>query len=325
MTLGIAIRYVFVLAGMCAICASAAAQNWPTRPVRLVVPFAPGGGYDTMARLLGQKLNERNTGSSFIVDNRPGAAGILGTELVARAAADGYTLLVAGTEFTTNPGLRSKLPFSPLKDFAPISQLTTTQFLLASHASVPVRNVKDLITLAKARPGQLTYGSSGTGSGPHLTGELFQLMAGIRWVHVPFKGAQPAAIAVIGGEIDFVFTSATGLIQHARTGKIRALGVSGLTRLAAIPEVPTIAESGVPGYSSIGWYGLYAPAGISSELVRRLHGEAAAALSSPDAKERLAQTGNDYLMSTPEEFASFLRDEIAKWAKVIKEAGIRVD
>jgi tripartite-type tricarboxylate transporter receptor subunit TctC len=212
MKLSLAIRYAVGLALACAIVVPAAGQNWPVRPVRLVVPFAPGGGYDTMARLLSQKLTERIAGSSFIVDNRPGAGGILGTELVARAASDGYTLLVAGTEFTTNPGLRSKLPFDPFKDFAPISQLTTTQFLLASHVSVPVRNVKDVIALAKARPGMLTYGSSGPGSGPHLTGELFQLMAGIRWVHVPFKGAQPATIAVIGGEIDFVFTAATSLI-----------------------------------------------------------------------------------------------------------------
>jgi tripartite-type tricarboxylate transporter receptor subunit TctC len=325
MKLSLAIRHAVQLIVACAVFAPAQAQNWPTRQVRLVVPFAPGGGYDTMARLLTQKLTERIAGSSFIVDNRPGAGGIVGTELVARAAPDGYTLLVAGTEFTANPGLRSKLPFDPVKDFAPISQLTNAPFLLASHVSVPVKNVKDVIVLAKARPGQLTCGSSGPGGGPHLTGELFRSMAGIRWVHVPFKGAQPATIALIGGEIDFLFAATTSLVPHVRSGKIRALGVSGLKRLAAIPEVPTIAESGLPGYSSIGWYGVYAPAAISPELVRRIYSEAAAALGSPEMKERLAQSGNEYLMSTPEEFAGFLRDEIAKWTNVVNEAGIRID
>jgi tripartite-type tricarboxylate transporter receptor subunit TctC len=291
----------------------------------LVVPFAPGGGYDTMARLLTQKLGERIPGSSFIVDNRPGAGGIVGTELVARAAPDGYTLLIAGTEFTANPGLRSKLPFDPAKDFAPVSQLTTTPFLLASHVSVPVKTVKDVIALARARPGQLTCGSSGPGGGPHLTGELFRSMAGIQWVHVPFKGAQPATIALIGGEIDFLFAATTSLVPHARTGKIRALGLSGLKRLESIPDVPTIAESGLPGYSSIGWYGIYAPVGAAPELVRRIHAQAAAALGTPEMKERLLQSGNEYLMSTPEEFAVFLRDEIAKWTKVAREAGIRID
>ena len=324
MKLGLAIRHALGLAVACAIVAPAAAQSWPARPVRIIVPFAPGGGVDTVARLLAQKLTEQ-IGGSFVIDNRPGAAGALGTELVARAAPDGHTLLAAATEFAINPSLRSKLPYDPFRDFAHISQLANVQFILASHPSVPVKNVKELIALAKARPGQLTYGSSGSGGGPHLAGELLQSMASIRWVHVPFKGAGPATIGVIGGEIDFAFAATIGLLAHARSGKIRAIAVTGVNRFAALPEVPTIAESGVPRYNAIGWYGFYAPARTSPELVRRLYTEAAAALGNPEVKEKLAQSGNEYVMSTPEEFVGFIRAEIAKWTKVGKDSGIRID
>jgi tripartite-type tricarboxylate transporter receptor subunit TctC len=199
------------------------------------------------------------------------------------------------------------------------------QFILAGHPSVPVKNVKDLVALAKARPGQLTYGSSGAGGGPHLAGELFQLMSGIRWTHVPFKGAAPASIAVISGEIDFAFGATIGLIGHVQAGKLRAIAVTGLKRFAALPEVPTVSESGVPGYSATGWYGFYAPGGTSPEIVRRLYTESVRALGAPDVKERLAKGGNEYVMSPPEEFVVFLRAEIAKWTKVIGEARLRIE
>ena len=318
------IGYIWVTVFACVLAAPAAAQTWPARPVRIIVPFAPGGGVDTVTRLLAQKFTEQ-IGGSFVVENRAGGAGILGAELVARAAPDGYTLLTSAPEFSVNPGVRSKLPYDPFKDFAYISQLTSGQFMLASHPSVPVRNIRQLIALAKARPGELNYGSSGAGSINHLAGELLQSMAGIRWGHVPFKGAGPNLIALMGGEIDFSFASITALLEQARTGRIRAIAVTGPARFAELPDVPTIGESGVPGYSVTGWYGFYAPAGTPAEIVRRLHAEAVRGLNSPEVKDKLIKTGNEPVVSSPEEFVAFMRVEIAKWAKVAKESKLRVD
>jgi tripartite-type tricarboxylate transporter receptor subunit TctC len=317
------IRLALALAAACALATPAAAQTWPARTVRIIVPYAPGGGIDVVARTLAQKLAER-LGGSFLVDNRPGGAGVLGAELLARSAPDGHTLMASATEFGINPAVR-KLPYDPFRDFAHISQLATVQFYLVSHPSVPVKTVKDLLALARARPGQLTYGSSGTGGGPHLAGELLQMMAGIRWTHVPFKGAAPASVAVMTGEIDFSFGATIGLLGHVRGGRLRAVAVTGPKRFAETPEVPTVAESGVPGYSAGGWYGFYAPAGTPPGLVRRIHTEATRALGDPEVKERLARTGNEYVMSAPEEFTAFIRAEIAKWTRVVKQAGIRVD
>jgi len=244
---------------------------------------------------------------------------------VAKAAPDGYTLLTSAPEFSINPGVRSKLSYDPFKDFAYISQLTSGQFMLASHPSVPVRNVRQLIALAKSRPGQLNYGSSGPGSINHLAGELLQSMAGIRWGHVPFKGAGPNLIALMGGEIDFSFASTTAMLEQARTGRIRAIAVTGPKRFGELPEVPTIAESGIPGYNVTGWYGFYAPAGTPAEILRRLHVEAGRGLNSPEVKDKLIKTGNEPVVSSPEDFAAFIRAEIAKWAKVAKESKLRVD
>jgi tripartite-type tricarboxylate transporter receptor subunit TctC len=300
------------------------AQSWPSRPVRIIVPYSPGGGIDTVARMLAQKLAEQ-LGATFLVENRPGAAGVLGAELVSRSAPDGYTLLASSTEFAINPSIRAKLPYDPLKDFTHISQLASVQFILASHPAVPVRSVRDLVALARVRPGQLTYGSSGTGAGPHLAGELFQSMAGIRWAHVPYKGAAPASTAAISGEIDFVFGATIGLLGNVQSGKLRAIGVTGRTRFTKLPDVPTVAESGVPGYSATGWYGYYAPANISQDLARRLYAEAARALGAPDVREKLARSGNEYVMSLPDEFTAFIRTEIAKWTKLVKETNIRIE
>lgn len=316
---GVAIVTAFVLS------APATAQGWPAaRPVRIVIPYAPGGGIDIVARTLAQKLGEQ-TGGTFVVENRPGGAGVLGAELVARAAPDGHTLFASSTEFAINPAMRAKLPYDPLKDFAHITQLASVQFILAGHPSVPVKNVRDLIALARARPGQLTYGSSGAGGGPHLAGELFQSMSGIRWVHVPFKGAGPASVAVMSGEIDFSFGATIGLLPHVRNGRLRALAVTGLKRFGELPQVPTVAESGVPGYSATGWYGMYAPAGTSAEIVRRVYAESVRALGEPDVRARLEKSGNEYVMSKPEDFVVFLRGEIAKWTKVVKAANLRID
>jgi tripartite-type tricarboxylate transporter receptor subunit TctC len=324
MRLVLAIGYALSVAAASLFVAPAQAQSWPARPVRIIVPYTPGGGIDAVARVLAQKLGEQ-TGGAFVVENRPGAGGVLGAEIVARAAPDAYTLLASSTEFAINPGVRPKLPYDALKDFTHVSQLASVQFILASHPSVPVRNMKELIALAKAKPGQLTYGSSGTGAGPHLAGALLQSMTGIRWVHVPFKGAGPAAIGVMSGDIDFAFGATIGLLAQVRSGKLRTIAVTGPNRFAELPDVPTVAEAGVHGYSATGWYGLYAPAGTSPDLVRRLYAEAVRALSAPDVKEKLARSGNEYVMSTPEEFVVFLRAEIAKWTKLVNESNIRID
>lgn len=316
------IRRTLVVLLVCMLTAPAIGQAWPERVVRIVAPFSPGGGTDTVGRLLAQKLSSQ-MGAKFVVENRPGAAATIGATFVARAAPDGYTLLISAPEMSIHPSMRSKLPYEPLKDFALITQLTSGQFMLACHPSVPVTTVKELIALAKARPGRLDYGSSGTGGINHLSGQLLQLMAGFRWEHVPFKGSGPSVVGLMIGEVDFVFGSTASLVSPASSGRVRALAVTGPKRFTEFPDVPTIAESGVPGFYVTGWYGLYAPAGTSADIVRRLHAEVKRALNSPDVKEKLAKTGNEPVASTPEEFAAFLRAETAKWAKVIKESGLR--
>jgi tripartite-type tricarboxylate transporter receptor subunit TctC len=308
----------------CMLASPAVAQTWPVRPVRIVVPFAPGGGVDTVTRMMAQKMSEL-AGASFVVENRPGGAGVVGTEAVARAAPDGYTLLTSAPEFSINPSVRPRLPYDPFRDFAYIAQLTSGQFLLASHPTVPVRSVKELISLARSRPGQLNYGSSGAGGINHLAGELFGSIAGIRWVHVPFKGAGPSTIALIGGEIDFVFASTTGLVGPSKSGKVRPIAVTGTERFSELPDVPTAGESGVPGYVVTGWYGFYAPAGTPAEIVQRLQADAGRALHSPEIRDRLVKTGNAPLVTAPSEFAAFVRGEMEKWAKVVKQSGVRVD
>ena len=316
-----------LLAGALALGASAIevhAQAWPTRPVRIIVPFAPGGGVDTVSRFLAQKLTEQ-LGSSFVVENRAGGGGLVGADLVAKAASDGYTLLTSAPEFSINPSVKSKMPFDALKDFAFVSQLTSGQFLLACHPSVPVRSVKELIALAKSKPGRLNYGSSGTGSINHLAGELLQSMTGIRWGHVPFKGSGPNLIGLMGGEIDFSFGSTTSLVDQARLGRVRAIAVTGPQRYAELPNVPTISESGVPGYNVTGWYGFYAPAGTPAEIVRKLQAETSRAFNAPDMREKLVKAGNDPVTSTPEAFEAFVKVEIAKWAKVVRDAKLTLE
>jgi len=311
-----------ILVSVCS--AHASAQSWPLRPVRIIVPFAPGGGVDTVMRLLGQRLGE-SLGQQFVIENRAGSGGLIGAELASKATPDGYTLFSSAPEFAVNPALRAKMPYDPLMDFAFISQLTSGQFLLARHPSVPAVTVQALVALAKKSPGRVTYGSSGVGGINHLAGELLQSMGGIRWVHVPFKGAGPAAIALISGEVDFVFSSTTALLGPVKSGRIRAVAVTGTQRFASLPEVPTIAEAGLPGYAVTGWYGFYAPAKTPQEIIRRLHAETVRALAIPEVRERLAVAGNEPVGSTPEAFGAFVRAEIAKWSKVVKETGMRVE
>ncbi|MCC6534746.1 MAG: tripartite tricarboxylate transporter substrate binding protein [Burkholderiales bacterium] len=307
-----------------ALAVPALAQHWPARPIRIIVPFAPGGGVDTVTRLLAQKMGDA-LGAQIVTENRAGGGGMIGAELVAKAAPDGYTLLTSAPEFSVNPALRAKLPYDPLADFAFVSQLTSGQFLLARHPSVPAASVQALIALAKARPDRLTYGSSGAGGINHLAGELFRSMAGMQWVHVPFKGAGPATVALMGGEVDYIFSSTTALLGPVQAGRIRAVAVTGSKRFQSLPDVPTIAEAGLPGYEVSGWYGFYAPARTPAEIIRRLQAEAARALSLTDVKDKLAVAGNEPIGSSPEAFAAFVRTEIAKWTKVVKETGMRID
>jgi tripartite-type tricarboxylate transporter receptor subunit TctC len=302
----------------------ALAQSWPARSVRVVVPYSPGGGVDTVGRLMAQKLTE-NTGVSFLIDNRTGAGGIIGTEAVVRSGPDGHTLLLSASEFGINPAVRTKLPYDPLKDFAFISQVALVKFILVGHPSVPVRNLKELIALAKARPGELTYGSSGMGSGPHFSGEMLQMMTGIRWLHVPFKGAAPAAVALIAGEIGFLFSSTINLMPHIRTGRLRPIAVTGEQRYSELPDVPTFTQVGLSGFDPPLFYGMYAPAATPPDVVRRIHAAAARAMNAADLKEKLARTGGDFPMSTPEEFGAYLRKQIPEWTRVAKQANIRVD
>ena len=300
------------------------AQAYPSRPIRMVVGLAPGGGTDLTARIFSQRLTEQ-LGVPVLVDNRPGAGSMVGTEIVAKAPPDGYTLLTASPEFAINPSLVSKVPYDAVRDFAPISQLTSGQYFLSTHPTVPVKSVRDLIALARARPGQLNYGSSGNGSANHLAGVLFQGMTGTRIVHVPFKGANPAAIALMSGEIDFMFSSTSAAMTHVISGKLRAIAVTGPKRYTQMPEIPTISESGVPGFEVTGWYAMFAPAGTSREIIARLHAEIVKAAQNPAVRERYAALGAEPVGSTPEECAAFIRAEIDKWAKVVKASGARPD
>lgn len=316
------IACALAMAGACILATPAGAQAWPERTVRIIVPFPPGGGADTVTRVLAEQFN-KNMANKFVVDNRSGAAGTIGATLVARAAPDGYTLLVSAFEMSINPTMRSKLKYDPFKDFVLISDLAHANYILACHRSVPVKTVKELIALAKARPGVLNYGSSGTGGGNHLTVELFSAMAGIKWVHVPFKGSSASITAVIAGEIDCTIGSTNAVGPHVRSGRVHGLGVTGSKRAPAFPKLPRISEAGVPGFVVNGWYGFYAPAGTPPNIIRRLSTEAKRALFSPEAKEKLRILGNEPVASSPEEFEALLRAETAKWAKLIKEIGLK--
>ncbi len=299
-----------------------AQDKYPTRPIRIIVPSAAGGGSDTSARLIAQELPKR-WGQPVVVENRAGAATIVGTEIVAKAPPDGYTLLMAPGAFATNPSTYKKMPFDAVRDFAPITQTLFVPQLIAVHPSVPAKSVKELIALAKARPGELQYAAAGHGTLPHLTMELFANMAQIRLINVPYKGGAPGIIDLLGGRISLIATSSMSLvIPHVRAGKMRALGVTTAARIQALPDIPTIAEAGLPGYEAVQWAGLLAPAGTPREIIARLHKEATAILRTPEVRERLARDSNEVVASSPEEFAALIKAEIVKWAKVVKAAGI---
>ncbi len=303
----------------------ACAQNYPVRPVRLVVPFAPGGGTDLVARTLAQRLTE-NLGQTFVVENRGGAGGVIGADMVAKATPDGYTL-VMGTpgSMTINPNLTKKMPYDTLRDFAPISLATISPFVLTVHPSLPVKNLREFIALAKAQPGKLNYGTSGNGSVANLSTEYLKSLAGINLVHVPYKGSSLALTDTLAGQLQVLFDNLPVVQPHIRTGKLRLMGVGTLQRSALIPDAPTIAESGVPGYEASTAFGVLAPARTPPEIINRLSQESQRILKSTEIRERLATQGLEAIGSTPQQYEAHLRAELAKYARIVKSAGIKVE
>lgn len=318
----VAIRSIAIAAAVICAVGSAAAQDYPSKPVRIVVPFAPGGGTDLSARIIAQKLTE-SLGANFVVDNRPGAAGIVGTEIVAKAKPDGYALLVVSSSHAINPAMYPKLPYDTVRDFVPVSLLLSGPALLVAHPSLPAKNARELIALAKAKPGTLTFASAGHGTPPHMGGELFKALAGIDITHIPYKGNGPAYTDLMAGQVSLMFPNIATAIQYVKINRMRALGVGSKQRSAIAPEIPTINESGLPGYEMSSWFGLLAPAGTPATIVTRLQQEIARILKQAEVREKLFAQGAEPVGSTPQEFTAFLNTESAQWAKVIKSSGIK--
>ena len=304
--------------------APAQAQSYPAKPVRIVVGFPPGGATDVVARTISQKLGEA-LGQSVIVDNRAGAASNIAAELVAQAPKDGHTLLMGTVSTSINPSLYLRLAYDPLRDFTPVSQVTATPFLFVVHPSLPARNVKEFIALARSKPGELNYASAGSGSGAHLFVEMFASMTGVKLQHVPYKGAAPAATATLSGETIFMFENIVTALPLARAGKLRSLAVTTSTRSAAAPEIVTLAQAGVPGYDANAWFGLFAPTGTPQAIVNRLNAEIVRIVKLPETRERFLTLGAEPVGSTAEQFGAFFKSEVAKWARVVKESGARVE
>jgi tripartite-type tricarboxylate transporter receptor subunit TctC len=303
---------------------TAFAQSYPSGPVRMIVPFPPGGGVDGMGRVVAARLSE-SYGRNFVIENRSGANGNIGTEAAARAARDGYTLLMTGAGLVTNPSLYAKTGYDPVKDFEPVSLLSVAPNVLVAHPSVPVKSVAELIALARSRPGQVGFAGSGSGSTPHLAGELFNTLAKVNMVHVPYRGTGPAIVGLLGGEVSIMFMPATNAVQLIKTGRIRGIAVTSTQRLPAVAELPTVAESGLKGYDSSQWYGVLAPAGTPDDIVGSLNSHLAKIMHAADLKQRLNEEGVLPVGSTRSEFASHIKVEIAKWAKVIRQSGARID
>ena len=303
---------------------AAFAQGYPEKPVRLIVPFAAGGGTDILARMVAHKLAE-GWGRNVVVDNRPGGGSVIGSELVARSTPDGYTLLLTANPHTSNPVLIAKLPYDTLRDFSAVTMLASAPLLLVVHPSVPARSVSELVAYAKARPNQLNYASSGNGGPQHLAGEMFRQMAGVQWLHVPYKGTAPATTDLIGGQVQAAFSSLLTVLPHTKAGKLRPLGISSATRSEAYPELPTIAESGVPGFEVTTWYGVLAPGATPRAVVSKIHADIARALATPEVRERLARDGLQAVGSKPDEYAAFIRQEIEKVKSLARAGAIRAD
>jgi tripartite-type tricarboxylate transporter receptor subunit TctC len=296
------------------------AQTYPARPIRAIVPYAAGGGVDVVARLIAPRLGER-LGQQVVIDNRPGATGNIGAELASRAAPDGYTVLIAGASIAINVSLYRKLAYDLVKDFAAVTSIAVSPNIVLVHPSLPARSIAELIALARARPGQLNYASGGSGSTLHLTAELFKSMTGVAITHVPYKGTGPALIAVISGETEVVMPPLAGTLAYVESGRLRALAVTSASRVKMLPQLPTVAEAGVPGFESGQWYGVFVPAATPPDVVTRLQIETARVVRLPDVSEQITQQGSIATGETPEQFAAHVRQEIAKWAKVVKASG----
>jgi tripartite-type tricarboxylate transporter receptor subunit TctC len=321
---GSSLFFGFFLLATCANSA-ALAQTYPTKSIRMIVGYPPGGGTDIVGRMVAQKLGE-SFGQTVVVDNRGGATGNIGTELAARAAPDGYTILMGNVAPNAiNVSLYSKLAFDPVKDFEPVSLVASTPNILVVHPSLPVKTVSDLVALAKARPGALNYPSAGIGSSSHLAGELLAILAGINIVHVPYKGGGPALVDLLSGQMQIMFATMPAAMPHVKAGKVRPVAVTSARRSQAMPGLPTIAETGVKDYAAATWYGVLAPARTPRPVVTRLHGEIVKILSAPETKERLLAQGFEPVGSSPDEFGAYIKSEIAKWGKVIRAAGIRAE
>ena len=303
----------------------ASAQQYPWRPVRFVVPFSPGGSVDTLARTFSPKLADA-LGQQIVVDNRPGGNGDIGMLIVARAPADGHTIVLGYiANLAIAPSLHAKMPYDPVKDFAPITQPASSPNVLTAHPSVPAKNLKELIALAKASPGKLSFASTGVASVGHLTGELINNLAGIKITHVPYKGSGQAVTDILGGHVNIMYSGFSSTLAHIKAGKLRALAVTGPKRSPTLSEVPTIAEQGFPGVEATAWYGVLAPAGTPKPVITRLHGDLVKILRQPDVVQRLDGLGFEIAATTPEQFGAYIRSEIKKWAKVVKASGAKAD
>jgi tripartite-type tricarboxylate transporter receptor subunit TctC len=317
------VSVIFVAAALVA-SVTAVAQAYPARPVRVIVPLAPGGGSDYTARFIGARLSER-LGQPVVVDNRPAASGIVGTDLVAKAAPDGYTLLLVFSTHAQSAQLFKKLPYDPIKDFAPVTEVFATPLVLLVHPSQPIKTIKELVAYAKEHPGKLNYGTSGPGSSPHLMTELLNSMAGIQMTHVPYKGVASVMTALLGGELQIAYSNPVTGAPLWKAGKLRPLGMSGLKRSEAFPEIPTIDETGVPGYEALIWYGFMAPAKTPGAVVDRLHRDVVSVLKMPEVRQTLVAQGNDVVGNTPAEFAAFINKEADKWGALGKRLGISME
>lgn len=304
---------------------TATAQGYPTKSIRFIVPFPPGGGNDTIARLIGQKLTAA-TGQQVLVDNRPGAGGAIGAEAAAKSPADGYTMFLAGVAtHGINPNLRRKIPYDPLKDFDAVSLIASAPLLVVVHPSLPIKSVKQLVALAKARPGQINYASNGAGGSSHLAVELFNMMSGTKMTHIPYKGLAPALTDLLSGEVQVMFSSAVAMLPQVKAGKLRAIAMTGARRSPAIPDIPTVAEAGVPGYETGSWYGVVVPAGTPRVAIDRLSREIIAIVRAPEITSRLNDEAVIPVGSTPAEFSAHIKNELARWAKTIKQAGLALE
>ncbi len=317
------LRIIIVMAAALAVAPGVAAQAWPVKPVRIVMPFPPGGGADIMGRLLAKRLTE-TFGQSFIAENRPGAGGLIGAEIVAKSAPDGYNILVTTASISVNVNLHKKLAFDPVRDLAPVSLLTSVPLMLVVHPSVPARSPQELVALAKKRPGRMNAATNGAGTTSHLAVEMLKQATGIEVTHIHYKGGGPAQIAMLSGETDFRFTSVLATIPYIRDGRLRPLAVTTPKRSSILPQLPTLASI-YPGFECDQWYAMFVPAGLPKEILARLHGETVKALALPEVREYLIKDGAEPVGSTPEEFAAFFRREVAKYAKIIAIAKIQAD